>query len=253
MSSHTTRSTWSVIATAIALLLSAPSILPANAAPADDPLAGAAAVGECRAYTIKDFESAHESSAAVDCAGPHTALVVAVKIVPKRVKLSGAPSAGLQRFVTKACNDAWGNAIGAGHKQGHLVVYTRSWFTPTKSQLAAGARWVRCDVNAYDDKQLGNLPPVTPFVDGGIDAGDRRCLTGKLNVVPCTASHQWISRGIVKMPDGRYSVARQDAFAKRRCPSAIQKRVDKRFLWWRVSESSWRSGERHITCYGNGG
>lgn len=247
-----TRKTWSVVATAIAMLLSAASILPASAAPAADPLAGAPATGECRNYSMKSFMAAHEDSPAVDCAGPHTALVVGVAIAPNKYDLSGKPSAGLQRFALKACTDPWANAIGAGHKQLHLVVYTRSWFTPTKAQQAAGARWVRCDVNAYDDGGLGDLPATTPFVAGGIDSGDRRCLTGKQNVVPCTSSHKWISRGIVKVPDGRFSVARQDAVAKRRCGSTL-KRSDRRFLWWRISESSWKSGERHVTCYGSGG
>ena len=247
-----TRSTWSVIATAIAMLLSAASIPPVAAAPAADPLAGAPAVGECRAYTIKDRQGLHEDSPAVDCAGPHTALVVGVAIAPDKHDLSGKPSPGLQRFVLKACDDAWDAALGTSHAQDHLVVYTRSWFTATKAQQAAGARWVRCDINAYDDGRLGNLPATTPFVDGNIDKGDRRCLTRKLNVVPCTSGHKWISRGIVKMSDGRFSVARQDAFAKRRCQSTI-KRSDRRYLWWRVSESAWKSGERHITCFGSGG
>ena len=253
LTSHMTRSTWSVVTTALAMLLTAASTMPASAAPAAaDPLAGSPAVGECRAYSLKDREGLHEDSPAVDCAGPHTALVVKVKIAPDKYKLSGKPSAGLQRFVSKTCDGAWDAATGTTHKQDHLVVYTRSWFSPTKAQLAAGARWIRCDVNAYDDNQLGNLPAATPFVDGGIDSGDRRCLTGKLNVVPCTASHQWISRGIVKMSDGPFSVARQDAFAKKRCPGVV-KRADRRYLWWRVTEASWKAGERHITCYGNGG
>ncbi|MCF6376368.1 septum formation family protein [Nocardioides KLBMP 9356] len=247
-----TRSTWSVVATAIAMLITTAAALPAGASQSADPLAGAPGVGECRAYTIEDREGMHESSPAVDCAGPHTALVVAVEIVPKRIKLTGKPSARLQRFVSRTCKDPWNAAIGASHRQTHLVVYTASWFAPSKAQVKAGARWIRCDVNAYDDRELGNLPVTTPFVSGGIDPGDRRCLTRKRNVVPCTSSHTWISRGVVTAPDGRYSVARQDAFAKRRCPKVI-KRADRRFLWWRVSEASWKSGERHITCYGNGG
>lgn len=234
------------------MLLTATSLLPASAAPvAADPLAGAPAVGECRSYIAKDRMNNHEESAAVDCAGPHTALVVEVAIAPSRYDLSGDPNAQLARFVGKTCKSAWNDAIGASHAQSHLVVYTASWFVPSKAQLAEGARWIRCDVNAYDNNQLGNLPTTTPFVDGNIDRGDRRCLTAKTAVVPCTASHKWIARGIVRAPDGPYSASRQDAFAKRRCPSTL-KRSDSRFLWWRVSKSSWKSGERHIACYGDG-
>ena len=43
----------------------------------------------------------------------------------------------------------------------------------------------------------------------------------------------------------------RDAVARRRCPSTL-KGSDTRFLWWRVSESGWKAGERHVVCFGNG-
>ena len=247
-----TRSAWSVVTTAVATLLTASTVVPASAAPAAaDPLAGAPAVGECRSYTADDRLENHEDSPAVDCNGPHTALVVKVAIAPDKYDLSGRPSAQLQRFAAETCQGAWKDAIGASHTQQHMVVYIASWFAPSKAQLAEGARWIRCDVNAFDNRQLGNLPAATPFVDGNIDRGDRRCLTAKTAVVPCTASHKWIVRGLVRAPDGPYSTARQDAFAKKRCQRTL-KRSDSRVLWWRVSKPSWQAGERHIACYGNG-
>ena len=104
LTSHMTRSTWSVVTTALAMLLTAASTMPASAAPAAaDPLAGAPAVGECRAYSLKDREGLHEDSPAVDCAGPHTALVVKVKIAPdKYTALFSSPEAraGIDLFFT---------------------------------------------------------------------------------------------------------------------------------------------------------
>ena len=249
-----TRSTWSVIATAIVMLLSAAAILPAAAqtgATAGDPLAGAPAVGECRDYTADDRMGWHEDSTAVDCAEPHTALVVKVEIAPSKYDLSGKPNTQLNNFAYETCRPAWRAAVGATHAQSHLVAYTYSWFTPTRSQLELGARWIRCDVNIYDGEKLGNLPGTTPFVDGNIDRVDRKCLNAKRFIVSCASRHTWISRGIVTVPKGPYSVDRQDAVARRRCPSTLRG-SDTRFLGWRVSELAWKAGERHVVCFGNG-
>ena len=250
-----TRWTWSVIATAAATLLSATASLPASAQPAaaGDPLAGAPAVGECRTYTAADRMSYHEDSPAVDCAGPHTALVVKVEIAPSKYDLSGKPNAQLYAYVSETCGPAWKRAVGTTHAQGHLVAYTYSWYTPTKYQLSLGARWIRCDVNAYDGKDgLGDLPQSTPFVDGNIDQVDRKCLDGTGYITSCANPHKWISRGLITVPKGPYSKDRQDAAARSRCQSTL-KRSDRRYLWIRISESAWKRGERHIVCFGNGG
>ena len=249
-----TRSMWSIIATALVTMLSAAATLPAAAqsgARAGDPLAGAPAVGECRNYTADDRMNPSEHSSAVDCAGRHTALVVKVEIAPSKYDLSGKPTAQLENFAYETCLPAWRNAVGATHAQSHLVAYTYSWFAPTRSQLELGARWIRCDVNIYDGEKLGNLPGTTPFVDGFIDRVDRKCLTAKGLVVSCASRHRWISRGLLTMPKGPYSVDRQDTVARRRCPGTLHG-SDTRFLWWRVSESSWKAGERHVVCFGNG-
>ncbi len=249
-----TRSLWSVIATALVTLLSAAATLPAAAqsgATAGDPLAGAAAVGECRNYTADDRMESTEDSSAVDCAGRHTALVVKVEIAPSKYELSGKPNTQLSNFAYETCLPAWRNAVGATHAQSHLVAYTYSWFKPTKSQLELGARWIRCDVNIYDGEKLGDLPSTTPFVDGNIDRVDRKCLNAKRFVVSCASFHRWISRGLVTVPKGPYSVARQDTVARRRCPSTL-KGSDTRVLWWRISEFAWKAGERHVVCFGNG-
>lgn len=249
-----TRSMWSVIATTLVTLLCAAATLPAAAqsgAQAGDPLAGAPALGECRNYTADDRTASSEDSSAVDCAGPHTALVVKVEIAPSKYELSGTPNRQLLNFAYETCLPAWRNAVGATHAQSHLVAYTYSWFKPTKSQLELGARWIRCDVNIYDGRKLGSLPSTTPFVDGNIDRVDRKCLTVKRLVVSCASNHAWTSRGLVTVPKGPYSVDRQDAVARRRCPSTL-KRSDTRMLWWRVSEAAWKAGERHVVCFGNG-
>lgn len=250
-----TRTTWSVITTAVATLLSMAAILPAGAqstAAAGDPMAGAPAVGECRTYSADDRMGWKEDSPAVDCAGPHTALVVKVEIAPSKYDLSGKPNTQLNAFAYKTCIPAWRNAVGANHVQSHLAVYTYSWFTPTKAQLELGARWIRCDVNAYDGQGLGNLPRTTPFVDGNIDKVDRKCLNTKGYITSCANPHRWISRGLITVPKGSYSTDRQDTVARQRCQSTL-KRSDRRYLWIRISESAWKRGERHIVCFGNGG
>lgn len=247
-----TRTTRSVITTALAMLLSA-AILPAASAPAaaSDPLAGAPTVGECRSYTAEDRMGWTEDSGPSDCASRHTAVVVKVEIAPSKYELAGRPSAQLLDFARETCQPAWQQAVGVTHAQGHLVAYTWTWFAPTKAQLALGARWIRCDVNIYDGQALGALPASTPFVDGNIDRVDRKCLTAKGFVTSCANSHKWISRGIITVPAGAYSTARQDTVARRKCQGTL-KRSDARYLWIRISEVAWKAGERHMVCFGNG-
>lgn len=215
-------------------------------------MAGAPAVGDCRTYTAADRMGWKEDSPAVDCAGPHTALVVKVEIAPSKYDLSGKPSSQLSSFASETCGPAWRRAIGTTHAQSHLVAYTASWFTPTKAQLELGARWIRCDVNIWNGQQLGNLPQSAPFVDGNIDNVDRKCLTFKGYLTSCANPHKWISRGLITVPKGPYSTDRQDTVARRRCQGTV-KRSDRRYLWIRISESAWKGGERHIVCFGNGG
>jgi len=247
-----TRWSWSVIATAaIPTLLSVVAILPAAAGASGDPLAGAPAVGECRDYTAETRRGWNDDSAPVSCDDRHTALVVKVASAPSKYDLSGKPSTQLLNFASDTCLPAWRSAVGVTHAQRHLVAYTYSWFAPTKAQLAQGARWIRCDVNIDNGEKLGRLPSRAPFVEGDIDRIDRKCLNGKRLVVSCANPHEWISRGLVTVPKGPFSIQRQDSIARRRCTSTL-KRSDRRYLWSRISESSWRAGERHIVCFGNG-
>jgi hypothetical protein len=241
--------------TAAAALLTIASTLLAGAAPvaAADPLVGAPAVGECRDYGPDELYSPHEESTPVDCGSDHTGLVVAVTVVPDEYALSATPDAQLGAYASKTCRSAWRRTIGASHAQAHQIVYRGAWFVPTESQLAQGARWLRCDVTALGGKdRLGDLPRATPFVDGAIDRGDRRCIDRKNYYVSCSQPHEWISRGIVTAPKGRYSEKAQDAFASRRCPSTLKRSSDSRYKWERVSKAAWKAGERHIVCFGNG-
>lgn len=248
-----TRWTSSVISTAVSVLLAA-ALVPtaASSASAADPMAGAPAVGECRNYGPKEFSSPHEDSVSIDCASDHTGLVVAVAVVPDKYDLSGTPNTQLATYASKTCRSAWRRTIGASHAQEHLIVYRGAWFVPTASQLEQGARWLRCDVTALGGKKkLGDLPQATPFVTGNIDRGDRICMDRTTYYVSCSQPHAWISRDIVTAPKGGYSEARQDTFARKRCPSTLQ-RSDRRYKWVRVSEAAWKAGERDIVCYGNG-
>lgn len=92
-------------------------------------------------------------------------------------------------------------------------------------------------------------PRATRQADLGHRAGLReRCLTRSYLVVACTEAHAWFSRGVVAVPDGRYSVERIDAAARGRCPQVLH-RGDRRYLWIRPTEYAWTGGERHVTCY----
>lgn len=239
--------------TALAAVLAAPLLAvvvgSAPATAAGDPMAGAPVVGECHFYDAEDRFASTERSAPVDCAAKHTAVVLAVSEVPSGVDLEDDSNLALNRFASRTCSPALTDALDVSHNRAHLVRYTYSWFVPTAAQLAQGARWIRCDINRLDGRKLDKLPANGLYVDGFVQSWNRRCLSSRLLVVSCLRPHTWTARGLITVPDGRWSVDAQDARARSRCRGTLQ-RKDRRYLWVRISEFSWSVGERHVVCFG---
>jgi hypothetical protein len=240
-------------ATALAAVLVAPLLAAVAAAgPATavgDPMAGAPVVGECHFYEAEERFVPTEPSEPVDCTGKHTAAVIAVAVVPNGMDLRDDSDVALARFASRTCGPALADTLDVSHNRAHLVRYTYSWFVPTATQLEQGARWIRCDLNELDGRKLDKLPANGLYVDGFVQSWNRRCLSSRLLVVSCLRPHTWTARGLVTVPDGRWSVVAQDARARSRCRGTLQ-RKDRRYLWVRVSEFSWSVGERHVVCFG---
>jgi len=126
----------------------APSSPPATSAstPAPDPDFEKPAVGECRLEKVADIPPHSNSTPTVPCGHRHTAVTVAVPMLPATMTFQRKK---LLPYVYKVCGRVSEQATGLDGATRAMSILAYSWFIPTKGQRAAGARWVRCDMNAY--------------------------------------------------------------------------------------------------------
>jgi hypothetical protein len=133
-----------------------PSGDPAKAAPPPH-------VGDCHGYDASGLAAPTDPSPAVPCTAA-TAVTVAVLDDPPGISLPFDNDAASSDAAGSACFDAVAEFTG----QGDAVAFSRlttGWFQPTADQLAAGQRWVRCDVvmTSPDDQTAPSaLPPRGP-------------------------------------------------------------------------------------------
>src|SRR4051812_14170840 len=102
---------------------------PASAGPAYE----IPAVGSCYAYSYQGLQKSSDTSPAVPCALPHTAVTVAVL----RVKGADFDQAVGGRGLTR-CFEAIRAVVGGEPVR---TAYSLGFFFPTKAQVRKGARW----------------------------------------------------------------------------------------------------------------
>ena len=234
-----------VLALLLGTVLTGPS---AGASTAADPLAGAPAVGQCSDMSMRELRQETYAEAPVDCAGAHTAEVVAVATMPDGVGY-GVKPAKLLRIAIRACRPAVQQRVGASSLALRLTAYEVGYFLPTKAQRAAGARWLRCDVTLRGGKRLVPLPASLEVGSFPFSRAVSRCLGGrKLLVTSCSQRHSYRSTAAMKVRGKRYPS--RDAWLRiggRHCPSAVRTPRDYRFTW--SSKAAWQTGDKSLVCY----
>lgn len=223
-------------------------VAPASSAARQDPAYGMPPVGACYDMGWKELHSPTYVEAPVDCAGTHTAMTLSVTFLPDRLSWQESSDRKLGRATNKACWTAAAATLGGTAEERSMTAYSMAFFRPTKAQLAAGARWLRCDLIAYGGrKDLAPIPaaPVaTPLTDE-----TRACLVGDKGYdTVCSRKHQWrvtgaVTARLVKYPGDRA----MRELAIRRCRDQV---VRKRPYWfrWHLAEP----GNRRlwiIECY----
>lgn len=237
------------IASVLTVLLAGTlTALGAGTASAADPLAGAPAVGQCSDMSRKELGQASYTEAPVDCAGPHTAEVVAVATMPDGVGY-GVGIGKLTRIAIKACRPAVQQRVGASGLGLRLTAYEVVFFVPTKAQRAAGARWLRCDVALRGGKRLLTLPGDLAVGEFPFPTAVSRCLVGRqLLATACSQRHSYRSTAAMKVRGKRYPErAAWLRIGRRACPSAVRTPRDYRFTW--SSRAAWQTGDKTLVCY----
>jgi hypothetical protein len=127
----------SVVKSAIAIVsagILAASAIPANAANAPKPK-----VGQCFNYTKSDLErDSPAKKAAVSCSKSHNVEVYRVASYTYKESPFSMSSSDLWSIANEACQPWRGNV--AKTKFNYWF-----FFIPTRTQWAAGERWIRCD------------------------------------------------------------------------------------------------------------
>lgn len=218
-----------------------------RAAAAADPLAGAPTVGQCSDMSRRELQRNSFTEAPVDCAGPNTAEVVAVPVLPDKVSYKRIGR--ITRIAMKACMPVIEDRLGTSTLRVRMTAYSLGFFLPTTSQRAAGARWVRCDLVRYGGGRLLPLPETLavgtfPFSDTAA-----RCLVGRKRfITACSERHTYRASSAVKVRAERFP-SREGwlRLAARACP----RRVSTPRSFWATwsSKAAWSTGDRAIVCY----
>jgi hypothetical protein len=186
---------FSSIATAAALLLGAGllALLPAGPAGAD-PAFQQPVAGSCYAYPAGQLRERSDPSAPVSCAGPHTAQAIAVIAVDPSVPVGKAA----RRYLPQ-CYAAMRQALGGDPARIARTAYGITLFGPDAAQLAAGARWLRCDLVLPGGRRLEQLPTPLLAQRGRIPASVERCASKRgTQATVCSRPHtQRAGRAVV--------------------------------------------------------
>jgi hypothetical protein len=213
--------------------------LPAPRGDVDSPV-----VGECHLYKYAEVNHASEKSKAIPCDQKHTAQVIAVVKVPRRIPF--VDDLAVFDATGPKCYHALAKTLGGNLSFRALSAYNFAFFVPTKAEQAEGARWVRCDLILEGGRRLMPLP--TPFLSKRPLSDDvARCLLRAgpaLLPTVCARRHDYRAAGIVKLK-GTYKTPRAFlSIAAKRCPAIAGK-------GWVVTypnDIAWRAGNREITC-----
>jgi hypothetical protein len=219
-------------------------IAPTSQAAPPDPGFHQPDAGACHQYGVEGLSSNSDSVPPVSCDGPHTALTVASISLPQRVDIADAFS--IFSYAGDRCLHAWNDAVSPEPTTRALSAYAVTFFIPSDSELARGARWVRCDVYLSGGNQLQQLPvPLIsgPPLDDAVARCTRRSGLGAALTV-CARKHSYRAVAFLQL-HGTYPTPEQFArIAARRCPALAGGRyrfdVPNLFVW--------QAGTRGLVC-----
>jgi hypothetical protein len=204
-------------------------------------------VGSCHALTLADEDAASDPDPAVDCAGQHTSVTVAVLEFAEPPNWSDFDALG--RVALRRCYPRHVEALGGSMKVVRRSAHISYYFIPTRAQRDAGAAWMRCDVVLYGGDRLMPLPDELALGDLPLPDARARCLKGRAAdyaLTVCTRAHQYRARYSVRFPyDAWPGVRTIRRHALRQC----DRRVDGQFLYeYPPSRLWWHLGYRHAIC-----
>ena len=212
-------------------------------APAADPGAGVAKVGQCFSMTGRQSRASVAPPAKVSCQKPHTSVIAYVGYVATPLT-AATPVAQRRAAAKKVCEPAFRQVVGGTLADRAQSVLTWTFFTPGQTQLKKGARWVRCDVLARSGSQLVTLPSATPLLGNGVPDSLRICGDKAGNDVSCARPHAYRVTAVFRAPGTTYP-GTTTVEARSRCQTLTG--VLGGFVQV-PSQEGWDSGDRFVRC-----
>ena len=132
---------------------------------------------------------------------------------------------------------------------------------PTMTDLAAGARWLRCDaVVRRTERSFEPLPRNTRGVlASGRAERYRLCIKGDIedgNTVVCSLPHRWRSASAVRLgspaadfPGGNVVTAQMRDICATRVRAYLGTTSAFDYGWTRPTKSAWETGDRYGVCF----
>jgi hypothetical protein len=229
-----------------------PSPTATSSSPTPEATVDKPSVGECRLEQAADIPPSTNETPTVPCSEPHTAYTAAVLQLPQETSYAGT---AVDHLVGAQCPRAVQRATGLDSKTLTMSILSLSWFVPTDAEQEAGARWVRCDVNAYTYD--GNTPdaiyelPGLPIKDEALPESLRLCFAGELQPtrVSCSEEHTYRAEAAVRLRthgDPYPSAAAMRARVTSACALAVGGHAD--LAWTSPSPDDWAVDQAWVAC-----
>jgi hypothetical protein len=194
-------------------------------------LAGA---GLLAATTAAEAAARTNTTRPSGCKKAHDDRVIAVPDLPAGVSWTDLSDKQIVKQGVKACMPALRQVLGQNDKVRDRSAYDFVFFQPTADQIAAGARWLRCDLVLRHGKTLADLPNDKTPALSGLPLHDKvaRCLKGTSHITTtCSSKHSYRATGSFTVAGTSFPGRTALVHAGRaKCPS----RVDSRsylFVW----------------------
>jgi hypothetical protein len=190
--------------------------------------AGKPAVGECRNLTVAEAAASTDTTSPISCTSAHDDRVIAVPDLPAGVAWADLSDRQIAKQGIKACAPKLRKALGQTDLVRDRSAYAFVFFQPTADQIAAGARWLRCDIVLHRGSTLADLPDDRTPALSGLPLSNQvaRCLTGTSHLTTtCVSKHSYRATGSFTVAShafpGRKALIRA---GRASCPSRVTSR-----------------------------
>jgi hypothetical protein len=200
----------------------------AAAAPTAAATGGKPAVGECRSLTATQAAARTDTTSPISCTTAHDDRVIAVPDLPAGVTWADLSDRQIAKQGIKACAPKLRKALGQNDLVRDRSAYGFVFFQPTADQIAAGARWLRCDIVLRHGSTLADLPADRTPALSGLPLSNQiaRCLKGTSHLTTtCSSKHSYRATGSFTVAShafpGRKALIRA---GRASCPSRVNSR-----------------------------